>query len=617
MAEFKKLGLPLGADAEQHVSVDQDFLRQLSTLDFTAVQKESYSKRYANTGQWLLESSDFQAWLVSESGQHSVLWYQGDPGVGKTVITSIAVNHVTETNGGGATAIVYIYYDYANATTVALENILGSFVRQLVEQTCHAGTTAELKTFLNNPAKNRKMTEVDLSLWIETLSKDFDRVYTFVDALDECPEDQRDKLMRRLQRYSLGNVRVFLPSRSNVDVKVQIPLAIRAGIAAVSDDITAFVESKIHDTSSLARLTKTDPELRKHIVRTICSQANGMFLLARLQVMSLSSQISPGGVMSALERLPTDLFTIYDQIIDRIRDQPTKFAKLGLGVLSTIFGAMRPLRANELRHALAIRPGNSDLDFGEIVGLETMFSVTAGLVTTYVAEDEEEEQESLRLVHYTLQEYFELNQRRLFPEPELDMARKCLSYLSLNEFGSGRCDKLQSTERRMKKFHFLDYAAHHWTDHLRGVQTELMDRSLAFVQDEMKTSAWLGCVEFCDLTGPGLSTSIDLPLDPAFLAANFHLLELFTRLILSRDINIRNKRGETPLIRAVDWEPWLDDGEPPFLLSRDTDQYAIVQFILDRNADINARDLYGWTAAFHASVQLQRGNFVPALGPWC
>ena len=270
---------------------------------------------------------------------------------------------------------------------------------------------------------------------------------------------------------------------------------------------------------------------------------------------------------------------------------------MGIKVLST----------TELGYALAIRPGNSDLDFREVVDLETMLSVTADLVTTFVEEDEEEEQESLRLVHYTLQEYFELNPRRLFPELEIDMARKCLSYLSLNEFGSGRCATLQLTERRLENFHFLDYAAHHWADHLRGVQTELMDQSLAFVHDEMKISAWLSCVEFCDLNGPGLYSSTDLPLDPAFLAANFHLLELFARLVLSRDINIRNKRGEAPLIRAVGWERWVDDRDPLFLRLRDTDQYAIVQFILDHNADINAKDLYGCTAAFHAVYNYNEG----------
>lgn len=49
-AELSKLGLRLDADAEQHVSVSQDMLRKLSTLEFTAAQKESYSKRYIITG---------------------------------------------------------------------------------------------------------------------------------------------------------------------------------------------------------------------------------------------------------------------------------------------------------------------------------------------------------------------------------------------------------------------------------------------------------------------------------------------------------------------------------------------------------------------------------------
>ena len=86
--------------------------------------------------------------------------------------------------------------------------------------------------------------------------------------------------------------------------------------------------------------------------------------------MSLSSEISPSGARSALKRLPTDLFTLYDQIIDRIRNQPPKHAELGLGVLSTIFGATRPLGVADLGHALAIRPGNSDLDLEKLLALK-------------------------------------------------------------------------------------------------------------------------------------------------------------------------------------------------------------------------------------------------------
>ena len=281
-AELGKLRFQLTDYHEQQWAEDQDFLRQLSTLDYTAMQKESYSKRHATTGQWLLESSDLQAWLRSVAGQSSVLWYQGDPGVGKTVTTSIAVNHVTENIGDRLTAVVYVYCCYANFMTSSVENLLGAVVRQLVEQTSDVKTVAELKVFLRNPARNRSMTVDDYSSWIETLSKSFDVVYTFVDALDECPEDDRDELLRRLQRHSLENMRVFLTSRSNVNVKLQLPHATKLLIAAASEDIANYVGSKLRESGRLTRLIARDPGLEQHIIGTICTQANGMFLLARL-----------------------------------------------------------------------------------------------------------------------------------------------------------------------------------------------------------------------------------------------------------------------------------------------------------------------------------------------
>ncbi len=85
--------------------------------------------------------------------------------------------------------------------------------------------------------KNRKLTEQDSISWIEIFSRNLDVVYTFIDALDECPENDRDRLMRRLQRSRPGNMRVFLTSRSNVDVTLQIHKAIRATMMAADDDI--------------------------------------------------------------------------------------------------------------------------------------------------------------------------------------------------------------------------------------------------------------------------------------------------------------------------------------------------------------------------------------------
>ena len=588
--------------------------------------KESYSKRHANTGQWLLDSAEFQTWLNLGDRQHSILWCPGDPAVGKTVITSIAVNHITENIGERRGAIVYIYCNYANAATFSVRNLLGSMLRQMVEQSSSAATIAELKTFLKESARNRNLTEVEFSDWIETLSKKFDVVYTFVDALDECPEIGRDSLLTRLQQYSEKNMRIFLTSRLNVDVTSRIPTAVRAEIVARDEDITAFVESKIQESRRVARFITKDPGLKRYMVYRIIRQSKGMFLLAGLQIEGLGNQTSVKGVRSALERLPTDLFAMYDQIIERIRDQSEENAELGLKVLSLVFGAATLLDFDELSHALAIQPGDTDFDFEALVDLDVLLSVTAGLVTYQVDNvDDVDEVGSIELVHHTLHEYFKANEKRLFPDFELVMAKNCLSYLSLNEFGSGKCATGDLLEKRKKDFKFLNYAATRWPYYLREVQMELMDQCLAFVQDSSKTSAWLQVWEWRGRVRR--FSSGDLPLDPLFLAVHFHLSELFVRLALSRDIDTRNDEGETPLLRAVDVTPFQKGWHcgrtrflrftdlrpsPPF----DAEQHAMVHLLLDRNADIDAKDPAGRTAAFRAvekensgvlSILLDRG----------
>lgn len=624
MAELELLLSHRNANQESRWDEYQDLIQQLPTLDFTAMQKEAYSKRCANTGQWLLESPNFQTWLSSDDSQHSVLWCPGAPGVGKTVITSVAVNQITEYTGGRRSAVVYTYCDYSNAQTFSVESLLGSMVRQLITQTSDTDTVAELLKFVKQTARNRNLTKEDLTSWVEHLSRNFHVVYILVDALDECPEICRGTLLTRLQKFSEKNMRVFLTSRLNVNVKERMPRAIRAEISATDHDITALVESKIDESNRLARLTAIDPELKEHIVKRIISQAAGVFLLAGLQAESLGNQRSPREVRSALEKLPTNIHAMYDRTIERIREQPKGDAKLGFKVLSMILGATRPLEVDELRYALGLESGDTKLDNDAIVDINILLDVTAGLVITYQTNDFRGQREWCRFVHYTLQEYLETNQKGLFPSLELDMARVCFSYLCSDGFICGKCDReylLNEARTKFCEHSFLYYAAMNWTHHLRGVQMELMDQSLAFVQDSTKTSIWLevffersGCYDM------GWSSSEDLPFDPVFLAAHFHLSKLFTRLISSRDILTRNSHGETPLIRAVsvrtrqknDSEPpgtYISDGDinptqknqgPFSFRSLDSEQYGMVQTILDHDANIDAKDSSGLTATAHA-----------------
>ncbi len=488
IAELHKLRVDIGpVQSQSQRSSELDFLHKVSTLDFHSKQKHAYSKRHASTGQWLLETEQFQTWFEGKGSP--VLWCPGNPGTGKTVLTSIAVNYVAESTRGQDTAIIYVYCDYKDSLTHSVTVLLSSILRQLVEQTPRAESIAELSMILNENTKHRDPTEAELFTWVCTVSKDFDDVYIFVDALDECPELSRDALLLRLQQFSqFGQIRLFLTSRLNIDVKSRLQNMSRIEIAASALDIEAYLHSEIQKSSRLALFVRKDPGLKQEIIDCVIGKAHGMFLLASLQISSLCQQTSPRKVRQALDGLPTGIFATYDDAFNRMLDQPKGDAELGMKVMSLVFCATRPLGLEELRHALAVQPGDCTLDTGAFTEAEIILSTTTGLLSTSEVDDSKSSAfpTEVKFVHHTLQEYVEVNHERLFPTAERDMARICLTYLSFIDYES--CSPKVLNEQ-FEDFKFSTYAGYNWNYHLQGVQLELMEQILHFIQDRPKTYA--------------------------------------------------------------------------------------------------------------------------------
>ena len=488
IAELHKLRNDLGSVRSQtQKSTEQDFFHKVSTLDFHSKQKHAYSKRHASTGQWLLETEQFGTWF--EGRGSSVLWCPGNPGTGKTVLTSIAVNYVAEFTRGQDSAIIYVYCDYKDSLTHSVTALLSSLLRQLIEQTPRAESIAELSMILNENAKHRNPTEAELFTWVCTVSKDFNEVYIFVDALDECPELSRDALLLRLQQFShLGQTRLFLTSRPNIDIKSRLQSVSRIAIAANALDIEAYLLSEIQKSSRLALFVRKDPGLKQEIVDRVIGKAHGMFLLASLQIDSLRQQISPRKVRQVLDGLPTGIFATYDDAFNRMLDQPESDAGLGMKVMSLVFCATRPLGLEELRHALAVQPGDCTLDTAAFTEAEIILSTTTGLLSTFEVDDSKSSAfpTEVKFVHYTLQEYVEANHERLFPAAERDMARICLRYLSFIDYESCSPEVL---DEQFEDFKFSTYAGYNWNYHLQGVQLELMEQILPFIQDRAKAYA--------------------------------------------------------------------------------------------------------------------------------
>jgi len=76
-----------------------------------------------------------------------------------------------------------------------------------------------------------------------------------------------------------------------------------------------------------------------------------------------------------------DLGDAYDATLERIRAQSGNKSRLGMVILMWISHAERPLRVDELCHALAVVIGSKDLDPHNIPSTRTLLGCCLGLIT--------------------------------------------------------------------------------------------------------------------------------------------------------------------------------------------------------------------------------------------
>lgn len=166
-----------------------------------------------------------------------------------------------------------------------------------------------------------------------------------------------------------------------------------------------------------------------------------------------------GEMEDALESLPHTLQDALGETLARIQSQHNGRKRLGMNTLMLIFKAKRSLRVEELREALAIRSGQYSLNPKYRPSQEKIVESCLGLVTI------DEETSIVRLVHYTIQEYFREHQKEVFPSGEDEIAERCLTYLFFESFESGCCDKEGDIWVQLENHRFLAYAVSNWGYH--------------------------------------------------------------------------------------------------------------------------------------------------------
>ena len=307
------------------------------------------------------------------------------------------------------------------------------------------------------------------------------------------------------------------------------------------------------------------------------------FLLPRLHLDQLGCQISIRNLRKALDALPIKLNETYDEAMNRIHGQVQEHSQLALSALAWISNAFRPLMVDELKEALAIQPEDHELDEEAIPDEVLIMSVSAGLITIDL------ESETIRLVHFTVEEYFRDLKHKWFPDAQRQIAETCLTYLSFDEFESGDCSSEEEYKARLEKNCLLEYAARNWGLHASRAENAIGDVALTFLLDKRKVSCasqilmkedfypswWI--VNAAPQQFPGLH-----------LIALFDVTELAKKYVEAK-----------PVVNPKD-----SDGQTPLSWAAAQGHTAVVKLLLDRDDVVaDSRNKNGWTPLSLAAAE--------------
>ena len=243
-----------------------------------------------------------------------------------------------------------------------------------------------------------------------------------------------------------------------------------------------------------------------------------------------------------LQRVTTigvDLDSVYGQTLQQIKEQKCGRPKLGMVALMWVSHAQRPLRIDELCHALAVDVEATDLDSKHIRSQDTVLGSCLGLAFV------DKKTSIVRLIHDTLQEY--LSRAGTLPGAHKILGETSLAYLNYDQIKGLPANNVGD----LGHMPFLEYSSLYWGTHAK---IELSDRAKALAlellnQYEDHISFALCFKKTWPLYFPkprrrftGLHCACYFGID-AVVAA---LIE-----IKSCDINQKDSRSYTPLTLAV------------------------------------------------------------------
>lgn len=343
----------------------QDLLQSLST-DYEE-HKNFNPRRVPGTCEWFLNSAAFLEWRNASTSR--ILWVFAGPGCGKSVLSRCLIDERRVSKSVIASTVCYFLFKDGQEGRQTCANALKAITHQILRW--HPAPNLIEYALPRFAANGQKFGMMFGELWsnlIETLQDPATgEVVCVLDALDECTEVERKKLLEQLiefysvsglQKYPNIKLKILITSRPYHDIGTRF--ARLEGAATflqldgedyydeISQEIDLVIDYQVPVVAS-----SLNKDSQGKIAQHLRTMDHRTYLWLHLMLDVIEDKIVGYGTEAALKaiisQLPGSINEAYEQILNQ-----SKEPYIARKILLIVLAAKRALTVSEMNVALAL-----------------------------------------------------------------------------------------------------------------------------------------------------------------------------------------------------------------------------------------------------------------------
>ena len=249
-------------------------MRWLSPVDASTNCAQARSQCHAGTGQWFLESDQYEKWRAHSIGS---LWLHGIPGCGNSILSSTIIEDLQRRVDMSGQVLLYFFFDFSDSGKQSFDKMVRSLVFWLYQR---VSSQKHLDQALSSCQDGREQPSTkSLGTILDSMIDELGNVHIGLDALDECKSPK--ELLAWLASLSRTQAQMLVTSRKEEDIESSLTrwmspwLIVPLRQSAVGDDIRAVVRSRLARDEDVERW-RSVPEVGKKIEEELMAKAGGM-----------------------------------------------------------------------------------------------------------------------------------------------------------------------------------------------------------------------------------------------------------------------------------------------------------------------------------------------------